>query len=48
MQSCETPRNQNYIIPTISTPNNHAERIGAMSASLLNLNTAAKLPPVRR
>ena len=37
---------KNYSIPTTSNPNHHAQRIGATSASLLNLNTPKSLPPV--
>ena len=39
-------KEKNYSIPTTSTPNNHAQRIAATSASLLNLHTTTKLPPV--
>ena len=39
-------KGKNYRIPTTSTSNNHAQLIGAMSVSLLNLNTTTKLPPV--
>ena len=37
---------KNYRIPTTSTPNNNAQRIGGMSVHLFNLHTTAKLPPV--
>ena len=46
MQSCETPIKQNYIIPTTSTPNHHAQCIDDMSVRLFNLYTTKKLPPV--
>ena len=37
---------KNYIITATPTPNQRAQRIGAMSVSLLNLNTPTNLPPV--
>ena len=45
IQSCETARN-NYIIPTISKPYHHTQRIATTSSSILNLNTPKILPPV--
>ena len=35
-----------YNIPTTSTPNYHAQRIGAVSVCLFNLHKTVKLPPV--
>ena len=46
IKSCETGRKQNYIIPTTSTPNHHAQRIDTTSSSVLNLNTPTILSPV--
>ena len=46
IQSCDTARKQNYIIPNISTPNHHTQRISNKSSSILNLNTPTILPPV--
>ena len=46
IQSCETPKTQNYSIPTISTPNHHSQRIATISSSRLNLHTPTILPPV--
>ena len=46
IQSCETARKQNYIIPTTSTPNHHAQHIAITSTSILNLHTPKILPPV--
>ena len=37
IHSHETQKKQNDIIPTTSTPNHHAQRICAISVSLLNL-----------
>ena len=34
------------IIPTISTPNHHTQRIATTYSSILNLNTPKILPPV--
>ena len=45
IQSCETARKKNYIIPTTSTPNNHTQRIATTSSSILNLNTPTILTP---
>ena len=39
-------RKKNCIIPTTSTPNNHAQLISATSVNLLNLHTTMKLYPV--
>ena len=45
IQSCETAK-KNYIIPIISTPNHHTQRISTTSSSILNLNMPTILPPV--
>ena len=42
---CKTKKNS-YSIPTTSTPNHYAQRIGAMSVRLLNFHTTEKSPPV--
>ena len=39
-------KEENCSIPTTSTTNNHAQRIAAMSVSLLNLHRNAIFPPV--
>ena len=39
-------KKQYYIIPTISTPNHHTQRIATTSSSILNLNTPTILHPV--
>ena len=46
INSCETPRKQNYSIPTTSTPKHHAQSIGAMPVRPFNLHTTVKLPPL--
>ena len=46
IQSCETERKQNDIIPITSTPNHHVQRIATTSAIMLNLHTITRLPPV--
>ena len=46
IQSFKTQRKYIHRIPTTSTPNHRAQRIGATSVSLLNLNTTEKLFPV--
>ena len=46
IQSCETAKKNNYIIPTISTPNHHSQHIATTYSSKLNLNTPKILPPV--
>ena len=46
IHSHETQKKQNDIIPTTSTPNHHAQRICAMSVSLLNLKKPTKLSQV--
>ena len=46
IKSCETPKEQNYIISTISTPNYRSQRIASTSPSRLNFNTPTILPPV--
>ena len=37
-------KKKNYSIPTISTPNNHAQRIATTSTIILNLHTTTGLP----
>ena len=37
---------QNFNISTISTPNNHSQRIASTPSSILNSNTPTILPPV--
>ena len=44
--SCETPKKQNYGIPTISTPTHYSQRIATTSSSILNLHTPTILTPV--
>ena len=44
IQSCDTARKKNYIIPTISTTNHHKKRIADKSSTILNLNTPTILP----
>ena len=39
-------KENNYSIPTISTPNHHKQRITTTYSSILNLNTPKILPPV--
>ena len=46
IQSCETPKSQNYSISTISTPNHHPQHITSTSSSTLNFNTPTILPQV--
>ena len=46
IQSCETKKEQNYNISTVSTPNNHSQRIDSTSSSRFNYNTPMILPPV--
>ena len=46
IQSCETVIKQNYSIPTISTPNHHAQLFAATSVNFLNFHTTTILSPV--
>ena len=46
IQSCDTPKKQNYCIPNISTPNHHSHRIATTFSSILNLHTPTILPLV--
>ena len=46
IQSCETARNRNYRIPTISTTNHHSQHIATTSSSRLKFYTPTILPPV--
>ena len=44
IQSCDTPKKQNYGIPTISTSNHNSQRIATTLSSILNLHTPTILP----
>ena len=46
INSCETAKKKSDSIPTISTHNNHSQRIATTSSSLLNLNAPTILPLV--
>ena len=39
-------RENNYIIPTTSTPKYHTQHISATTVHSFNLHTTVKLPPV--
>ena len=45
IQSCETPRKLNYIIPTTSNPKHNVKHIVAMPVFSFNLLTTVKLTP---
>ena len=46
IQSCETPKKQNYNTSIISTPNHHSQRIASTSSSRLDFNTPTIIPQI--